>query len=139
MVDRLRDAIQILKKYNKNEEQRQHFRTALTLVAPKEQALPGDKSGMATAICNRLGIDRTSAIFRDCIQTRKEIDSKHKVQVEKEKARRAEMSEEEFKQTRGFKVGDSVLCDHGEGELISMTTDGSCKVCLHTLQSLQCR
>ena len=73
IVDRAREALQVLKQCG-SEEQRQHYRVGLTILAP-QAAQFGDRHGMASKVAERLKIKRTGAPFRDSVAVRADIDA----------------------------------------------------------------
>ena len=50
------------------------------------------------------------------------------LRVEQDTSRQQQMSEEEYNNTGGLQVGDTVVCRHGEGTLVSMSPTGECEV-----------
>ena len=111
IVQRVREALLIMKDQQQNEELRQQRRLVLTAIAPESKGV-GDTSGMQKKVAERLSINRNLAPFRDSVAKRAEIDADW--QAMKDKAE--------------FSIGDSVLCKHGAGELVEIAENGSCKV-----------
>ena len=104
--------MQVLRHDIRNEEQRLHFRLALTILAP-EKAEQGCTAGMGSKIAKRLGVSNTTQAWADSVSGRDSIDKAHA---------------DRMKDDGDFKDGDTVWCRHGKGTLISLAEDKSCTV-----------
>ena len=93
-----------------NEELREHYRVVLTAIAPEPQVNKGDPRGMQSKVAARLGIGRCNKPFVESVMKRKEI---HEAIAKKDQP---------------IKIGDKVLCKHGEGVVTQWTGDGPCGV-----------
>jgi hypothetical protein len=113
IVDRVKGAVSMLKNCA-NEEQRQHYRLALSLVAPVKKPA-GDPSGMESKVAARLSVNRNKPPFRDGVALRNQVDADHVLLQAK---------------GEGFHVGDAVLCRHGQGIIDELAEGGSVKVAI---------
>lgn len=68
---------------------------------------------MGNSVAKRLGISNTTKAWADSVELRENIDNAHA---------------ERMKNVGKFKAGDVVWCRHGQGKLISLEEDKSCKV-----------
>ena len=90
IVFRARDALQILKECD-SEEQRREYRIVLTALLP-ELKKKGDPTGMQAKVAPALGVNRNRATFRESV------------------ARRAEIDKLAVAHAKELKVGDAVVC-----------------------------
>ena len=111
ILSQLKSALACLKECH-TEEQRQQYRLAVTLVAPNFD------DRMQERVADALELNRNRATFRDSVTKRTEINKQ--IQIK----------------DTPLRIGDTVLCRHGQGTLIDYTpecketnrADGACCV-----------
>jgi hypothetical protein len=104
----MRGALGIL-KLNGDEQARQNFNMAVTLVAPVKLTRR-NPAGMQRKVADRLDLDRKAEYFSRAVAKRDEIDGKHSEWLQKGYDK---VGDKGYEKT--FQSGDEVACKHGVG------------------------